>query len=448
MTNDELVSLMSSLGTLKSPGRGAESAPVVIEYRDPQSAETGTVQILAWITTRADGAQVLILAMRLGLTTAAGFAIDRFASWAASYNPRSLFGTIDIERHGEEGLGTAMITVRHALPAACISAEGVNTILSTMNRTRSRCESEVLRLDRQRRREEFDDCFRGDQGAARAELNDLVGLLPVKKMINRLSAQQHIAALRERAGLKAVTTSPHLVFTGNPGTGKTTVAKLIGRLYHDLGLLSKGHVVEVDRGGLVAGYIGQTALKTSQACDAAAGGVLFIDEAYALTGTARDFGHEAVETLLTCMEARRGDMVVIAAGYSSPMSEFLSSNPGLASRFDHTIHFPDYTDSELLHIFDGLVRDHDYTVTESARLLVGEHIASLPRHEGFGNAREIRRLFNEVVCNHAELLSRVAHPSTEQLRVIPPSAIPAVERSAASDEGQQNTNRWFTAGYL
>ena len=176
-----------------------------------------------------------------------------------------------------------------------------------------------------------------------SELQEMVGLQPVKRMVQQITDVQKVSRVRRRNGLNAVAPSPHLVFTGNPGTGKTTVARHIGRIYKSLGLLSSGHVVEVDRSQLVGGYVGQTAIKTREALDSAKGGVLFIDEAYSLARDhANDYGHEAIETILAYMENNRGQIVVVVAGYPAEMKTFMSRNPGLASRFDYTLPFPDY----------------------------------------------------------------------------------------------------------
>ena len=206
--------------------------------------------------------------------------------------------------------------------------------------------------------------------------------------------------------------------------------------------------MEVDRSGLVAKYVGQTAIKTKEVCDRAVGGVLFIDEAYALTGTGVDFGHEAIEALLTTMEARRGEFVVIVAGYGAEMAKFIASNPGLESRFDRTIHFPDYSADELFEIFEGLVREHDYVLDPAAAAAVRTCMRALPRGQGFGNAREIRRIFNNVVCNHASLLMNTPAPTKQQLQSITAAAIPNshVATSVPASEGTAPTTRW--AGYL
>lgn len=246
-------------------------------------------------------------------------------------------------------------------------------------------------------------------------LNNLVGLAPVKTVVQQLVARQEMEKLRARAGMKRVPPSPHLVFTGNPGTGKTTVAKLIGELYLSLGILKKGHVIEVNRSGLVAAYIGQTALKTRAVCEQALGGVLFIDEAYSLLGEGMDFGAEAIEELLTFMEAHRGEFVVVAAGYPEKMEALLASNPGLRSRFDTVLHFPDFDDAELLMIFEKLVAENDYVLRGSAVDAAKFLIKNMKRDGSFGNGREMRRLFHDVLNVHAIRLSKYSRPSTTML---------------------------------
>lgn len=261
--------------------------------------------------------------------------------------------------------------------------------------------------------------------AVLAELDALIGLAPVKRLVRQLTAVQQVAQHRNKAGMRAVTPSPHLVFTGNPGTGKTTVARLVGRLYRELGLLESGHVVEVDRSGLVAGYVGQTALKTREVLDTAKGGVLFIDEAYTLNSDHRnDYGAEAIETILAYMENNRGQIAIVVAGYPEQMSEFLRQNPGLASRFDHTLEFPDFDDAELLAVFEGLVAEHDYELTPGARLAAMDIVAGWPRNEVFGNAREVRRLFNAAVAEHAAAMVRDGVTSGDALRMFDAAHLP------------------------
>lgn len=236
-----------------------------------------------------------------------------------------------------------------------------------------------------------------------AELDAMVGLGSVKKLVQRLVSTQTVATLRGRNGMTAVRPSPHLVFTGNPGTGKTTVARHIGRLYREIGVLSQGHMVEVDRSDLIAGYVGQTALKTKSVLESASGGVLFIDEAYSLVGEGlSDYGAEAIEMILTHMENNRGDIAVVVAGYPEEMSVFMDCNPGLASRFDYTLEFADFTDDELETIFLGLIARYDYALARDAMPALRSSMTRLRRGRGFGNAREIRKLFHDAVAAHSE----------------------------------------------
>ena len=251
-----------------------------------------------------------------------------------------------------------------------------------------------------------------------AELDALIGLTTVKAEIHRQVALLRVETLRSKAGLKSPTITRHLVFVGNPGTGKTTVARLVGGIYRALGLLSKGQLVEVDRSELVAGYLGQTAIKTAEVVVSATGGVLFIDEAYSLAGD--QYGQESVDTLVKEMEDRRDDLVLIVAGYPDPMAIFIAQNPGLASRFRTTIEFDDYTDEELVRILKQMARAADYDLDDSCVERFTAILATTPRGPIFGNARFARNLLEAAIGRHAWRLRDVAEPSVEQLRKLVP----------------------------
>jgi adenylate kinase family enzyme len=251
-----------------------------------------------------------------------------------------------------------------------------------------------------------------------AELDALIGLERVKREIHRQVAILRVDRLRAEAGMKNATITRHLVFTGNPGTGKTTVARLVSGVYQALGLLSKGLLVEVDRSELVAGYLGQTAIKTSEVVAKAGGGVLFIDEAYSLTGD--QYGTEAVDTLVKEMEDRRDDLVVIVAGYPAPMKAFIAANPGLSSRFRTIIEFDDYTDDELVQILTLLADGSDFELTPEALAHFREHLAGTTRDSTFGNGRFSRNMLEAAIGRHAWRLREVEAPTTEQLRQLLP----------------------------
>ena len=252
------------------------------------------------------------------------------------------------------------------------------------------------------------------------ELDALVGLTTIKADVKELMAFVKIQKMRKDAGLKSVPVSLHLVFTGNPGTGKTTVARIIGRLYKQIGVLSKGQLIEVDRSGLVAGYVGQTALKTQEQISKAMGGVLFIDEAYALAQKDDAFGQEAIDTVLKAMEDHRDDLVVIVAGYTKPMEKFINSNPGLKSRFNKYIEFPDYTIDELEEIFYLNCSKYDYIVEEDAKKQIRARIISrkMQRQENFANAREVRNMFEDIITNQARRVAEMESPTHEDMMKI------------------------------
>ena len=257
-----------------------------------------------------------------------------------------------------------------------------------------------------------------DLDALMAELDALVGLEKVKKDVKSMMNLVKVRQLRKQAGLPVPPLSLHMVFLGNPGTGKTTVARLISGLYAAIGALSKGQLVEVDRSGLVAGYVGQTALKTQEVITSALGGVLFIDEAYSLvSGGENDFGREAIETILKAMEDHRDDLVVIAAGYTGPMERFLHSNPGLESRFNKVIFFEDYNGQQLNAIFHSQCKKGGYELDPEAEAYSGEFFNGLyeDRDENFGNGRDVRNQFEDMVVRQADRLAAMESPSKEEL---------------------------------
>lgn len=254
-----------------------------------------------------------------------------------------------------------------------------------------------------------------------ARLNALTGLEKVKQEVATLTNMMKVRKMREDAGLQQSDVSLHMVFSGNPGTGKTTVARMIAGIYKKLGVLSKGQLVEVDRSGLVAGYVGQTAIKVQEAVQKALGGILFIDEAYTLTADSQDsFGREAVDTLLKCMEDNRGNLVVIVAGYPDLMDDFLASNPGLRSRFNSFIHFEDYSAKELLQIFEGMCSKAGYELSDKSRLYASGYfnLLSSRRKQDFANGREVRNYYEKVLSRQANRLGSAANPNKEQLTKI------------------------------
>jgi Holliday junction resolvasome RuvABC ATP-dependent DNA helicase subunit len=258
-----------------------------------------------------------------------------------------------------------------------------------------------------------------DVTRALEELDGLIGLEPVKRQVREMAALARSVSLRKAQGLAVPEFSRHLAFVGNPGTGKTTIARLLAQIYAALGLLTNGQLVEVSRGDLVAGYIGHTAPKVTQAFDSARGGVLFIDEAYSLDrGTAQDFGREAIDTLLKLMEDHRDEVVVIVAGYPAPMNVFLDANPGLRSRFTHTIIFPDYTNEELVEVFARFFADNDFALAESGRVTALSFFANQPRGQTFGNARLARSLFEQALIAQATRLMPIENPTRDELATI------------------------------
>ena len=253
-----------------------------------------------------------------------------------------------------------------------------------------------------------------------AELKSLIGLERVKQDVDSLRNLIKIQAMRKQQGLPNTSVSYHCVFSGNPGTGKTTVARIVAGIYKELGILKKGHLVEVDRSKLVGEYVGQTAPKTNKVIDEALDGVLFIDEAYSLVGEGSDYGAEAIATLLKRMEDDRDRLVVILAGYTNEIKEFIDSNPGLQSRFNRYIQFDDYSTEELTEIFKRNLRKSRYKIKRDAfeelQGVIERAVAS--RDKNFGNARYVRNLFEKVVQNQANRLARMESIDNDELSII------------------------------
>ncbi|MBP3808602.1 MAG: AAA family ATPase [Eubacterium sp.] len=254
------------------------------------------------------------------------------------------------------------------------------------------------------------------------ELNTLVGLKSVKQDLTNLINLVKIRKLREERGMKQPDITLHLVFSGNPGTGKTTVARLLAKIYKVLGVVSEGQLVEVDRSGLVAGYVGQTATQTAEVVESAIGGILFIDEAYTLIkgGDEKDFGQEAVDTLLKLMEDNRDDLIVIVAGYTDKMEEFVNSNPGLKSRFNKYIFFNDYSGSELTEIFNNMAKKQEYDTDKEAGAFVEDYLTkkATAHEENFANAREARNYLERCIERQATRIVEIENISDDDLRTL------------------------------
>ena len=265
------------------------------------------------------------------------------------------------------------------------------------------------------------------------ELDALIGMDGVKHEVHLVTNLLRVQQIRHQRGLPVLEQSRHLIFTGNPGTGKTTVARLLAQIYRTLGVVEKGHLVESDRSALVAGFVGQTATRVVAAFDRADGGVLLVDEAYSLArGGDNDFGREAIDTLVKLVEDRRDRVVVILAGYPDEMASLVDANPGMRSRFPKTIHFPDYDDDELLAIFETLCGSGRYALDADARAAVRAWLAAQPRDRGFGNGRMARNLFEAAVANQATRLADVEQPSDEQLTALTAADVPPVGDAGGS----------------
>ncbi|MCI6998944.1 MAG: AAA family ATPase [Clostridiales bacterium] len=257
-----------------------------------------------------------------------------------------------------------------------------------------------------------------------AELDGYVGMDAIKEEVRSLINMVQVYKLRRENDLPTTDMSLHMVFSGNPGTGKTTVARIMARIYHSLDILSRGQLVEVDRSGLVAGYVGQTALKTQKVIEKAMGGVLFIDEAYALNGKSEnDFGQEAIDTILKAMEDHRDDLVVIVAGYTELMDRFIHSNPGLESRFNRFLMFEDYTPEQMVAIFKMQCKKGCYVLAEGTEELVRDFISEESADDSFGNARGVRNLFEHILVAQNNRLAKMEQVTREDLMQILPDDV-------------------------
>ncbi|MDO4813462.1 MAG: AAA family ATPase [Gemella sp.] len=280
--------------------------------------------------------------------------------------------------------------------------------------------SEISNNEKKEKYEELEDSRSLEE--LLEDLDKLVGLKNVKEKIRELIAYQKVQKLREESNLKTNKNTLHIAFTGNPGTGKTTVARIVGRIYKQLGLLSKGHFIEVSRTDLIAGYQGQTALKVREVIDKAKGGVLFIDEAYSITENEQSdsYGRECLTELTKALEDYRDDLVVIVAGYTKPMEKFFQSNPGLKSRFNTFIEFEDYNIEELESIFQYICQRNEYQLDLGAEDRLKEIIEKelSKKDEEFSNARMIRNLYDDLIMNHAKRVAKIENPSKEELSLI------------------------------
>jgi SpoVK/Ycf46/Vps4 family AAA+-type ATPase len=446
-----IVSAIAKIGELQDVQRLIERNEGYFRpttYPDPDGPTGANCQV--HIAERFSGVRVLRLqALSAYLISDAEFSY--LNKWADNKNMSTMFARVQFRGHSMGGDSEFKTMVECNLPLHGLReevlVEVLNDVLLLWQQAMQFVEQVNKRLAREksaREKEEMREAWLREKygeeelekqvaaaderekelTAVLEELNSLTGLNTVKTMVRGLIASQKLAEKREAAGLPAVKSSPHLVFSGNPGTGKTTVARLIGRLYKNIGLLSEGHVVEVGRAELVGAYIGHTAIRTKQFCEKALGGVLFIDEAYSLDVDGRDFGQEAIETILTFMEEHRGKIVVIVAGYPKEMEKFLDSNPGLRSRFDTAIQFNDYSLQDLMEIFDSLLAENKYEITRGARQLVVQHLADLCEREVSGNARLVRNVFQQLIAQQAMSLVGLETLSAEQLSRITLLAIP------------------------
>lgn len=324
-----------------------------------------------------------------------------------------LLGQILIEgKYVQEDRTNGMGWLRHAAQSNCLYAHYL--LNDELSRTfqPNRQQQGVVQQQQGKGMADYHDYM--------AELNSLIGLCVVKKEVESLRNLIKIQSMRMQQGLPNTNMSYHMVFTGNPGTGKTTVARIVAGIYKELGILKKGHLVETDRSGLVAEYVGQTAPKTNAKIDEALDGVLFIDEAYTLVGGESDFGAEAIATLLKRMEDNRDRLVVILAGYTNEIKRFIDSNPGLQSRFNRYIQFDDYNVDELLEILRSNLKKSRYKIKRDAFEWMRNYIMNkvVLKDERFGNARFIRNAFEKIVQNQADRLARQTTINNDELTIL------------------------------
>jgi SpoVK/Ycf46/Vps4 family AAA+-type ATPase len=362
-----------------------------------------------------------------------------YQSWAF----RSTFPEQEISEKRGEGFWVSGLTYGNGLWAVVLSMTEEEFQRQTVQKPRDTGKKSKKPGKKEQKNNQSSDTSAPDEVSfelAMGELRQLTGLVKVKEQVDSLMKYIQIEQKRHKEGLSANPVSLHAVFTGPPGTGKTTVARLLGRIYHTLGLLKTGHVVEVDRSGLVAEYVGQTAVKTNKAIDSAIGGILFIDEAYSLaTDLKGGYGQEAIDTLVKRMEDERGQLVVIVAGYPKEMQDFITSNTGLQSRFNTYFTFSDYTGDELLEIFNKTVAGRNFTVTPDAAAKCGRYFAHLyaSRTKTFGNAREIRNFFEDLIRVQAIRLAALENPGKEELQTLTVGDVEETVKDEFTDEREE-----------